>query len=257
MFGVVYLTFCTALRIASKIQDSWRDSKIKKETYNSSTGLYYDAKMRLYDSTMCNRQVILDWSNNGRTYTRDIKTYKILRDLTQEVMDKEYDYYNHNSDSGVTTIRWSVHNEENLNGTVAEIPIGTRYKDVMTGNIYVVRDFSKIGNSYLSRATKMKRDNTLKNKYIEIWQKHLLSKMYMDINTGLLVRVADGEYDKMYELRKKDNKLSEDEIKKEIQRQKERDADWINTYNNKKLDSIQKGLKVDNISKFYENYYHV
>lgn len=248
MFGLIYFADDLIARTIGLTGKHIEDSITKKETLNKETGLCNDSQMNYYDSTMGGKRVIFQSQNMGRAVTRDIRTYKVLRDLTQEAMNKELAYYRANPDPNHTVVQWSTRADIPDSHGLSEMnkPYGTRYKDIETGAIYVRRNFVPKASSCIS---------CRKNKaYREMLSQYPLSTFYMDINTGMLVRVADGTYDETRKIRISSGKYSSKEIEKEIEERKEIDEKWIKKFNKDQEKWIKKGIREVDGYKFYWNH---
>lgn len=230
MFGIIYLAYGAIIKSLANLSEAVRNATFRQETYDAETGLYYDSKMRCYDSTMGNRQVFLDTKNMGRMVTRDLKTFELLRDITQERMDRELKYYREHPDSNHTVVKWSTLEEEPKHGgSDWDVPWGTRYKDVNTGDIYVKRDLHEYG-----------------------YDKTRL--FYMNVDTGMLVRVADGEYEKSKNaIKKVFYEYTPKQIEDKINEEKCKDIEFINEFNKHQLERTTKGMHETNGRKFYCN----
>jgi len=243
MFGIFYALFGLIVRGAAKIDTVINDIESKHDTFNKNTGLYYDSKMRLHDTTLNDCYVTIGrdydakYVGQSRVYVKDMYGQKILRDLTQEKMDQEYAYLQAHPKSGTTVVRWSVYADENHKWNDSQkYPKGARYKDLKTGNLYVARQFDYSSSKIASKNTKYPK-----------------SAFYMDISNGQLVRVADHVYDKRRELLLKSCLYSNEEIERDIQEQIEIDNEWIKSFNERQSEKLKKGVdKLDPYS-FYCN----
>lgn len=260
MFGILYFAYSAIMSGIAHISGKVRDITTMVDTYDSSTGLSYDSKSRYYDATMGNQQVVFVSHNNGRAYTRDLKTYKVLRDLTQEKMDAELQYYKNHPDPNHTVVRWSTSEDEpNCNAAIERnVPHGIRYKDIKTGKIYVTRTFKKDGAYYADKFNKMKlpRNEKEKKECMELYNKaseYPTSRFYMDIDTGMLVRVMDGTYDESRMAMRKIGVYDEQKIEERIEKKKEIDNAWIVRFNKEQEENIKQGLKEIDGYKFYRN----
>lgn len=239
MFGIVYITYEAIIAGLARINTAYRDASFKSETYNVSTGLYNDSKMKTYDSTNHNRLVHVEFNPYGRTYVVDAKTNERYRDLTQEMMDKEYETLKANPDPKITVVKWSVKDEEgyDLNDRESK-PCGARYKDIKTGDIYLKRFFGE-HQKYFKKGT---------DKYIDVPSEAI----YMNIEDGMLIRPADDAFDWLSKYLYKKG-ASDKEIQEEIDKKKKIIDKWIDYFNARQKERLDKGLRERDPLKFYCN----
>ncbi len=260
MFGIIYLTYGAIISGLAKVDEAIRDTTFKRETYDASTGLYHDSKMQYYDSTMGGRQVFVNWNNGaeysgqGRILVKDLKTNQVLRDLTQEMMDRELAEAKAHPDPDKTVVRWNTRAEEynDYNSRQTHIS-GARYKDIQTGDVYVVRNFYKRADFYTKAAWSKYTPKEKKEEYKLKSLEFPTSSFYMNIKTGMLVRVVDGLYKKYRENLEEEDKYSSEKIDELCEKKKECDDKWIETFNKEQQQNIEKGLKEKNLAKFYCN----
>lgn len=261
MFGFIYIAYGAIISSLANLSEAVRNATFRQETYDAETGLYYDSKMRCYDSTMGNRQVFLDTQNMGRMVTRDLKTFELLRDITQERMDRELKYYREHPDPNHTVVEWSTLEDEpnRAHHDDWDKPWGKRYKDIQTGAIYVKRNFRDRGDIYNKQALDIKTPFTeaYRKRYLELINKaaqYPNHDYYMDIETGMLARVVDETYKKEEELLKRECRYTDEEISNQINEEKEKDEKWIVVFNEEQKENAFKGMKELNGNRFYCNH---
>lgn len=259
MFGIIYIVYSGLLHVIANIQYEIKNAITRHDSYDPKTGLSYGIYGETYDETFGGKQVIVTAKNYGRILVRD-KKGRLLRDITQERMNQEYQRLKNMSNSSQTVVEWSTVSDEpnRADPNNKDVPWGKRYKDVVTGAIYVKRNFRHRGDTYRKQASKIKNilDEYNRNKYNELLAKEKRypdHDFYMDIDTGMLIRVADNTYENYKKILKKQCKYSDIEIQKKIKESRDIDDRWIRIFNKRQIDNVEKGMKNLNGQAFYCN----
>lgn len=159
MFGIFYMFYNIVFGAASRIDESINNDRLRSKAKLINDDTYYDYKNQLR-LTENNRQVYVTTRNNHKMLV-DLLNGKIYKDITKENENKKIKEIK-NSGGSVICDRKIWKNENYLNKLWYKCDMIPYYKDINTGSLY----------------TKILINN--------IW-------FYMDVDTGKIVRPADGE----------------------------------------------------------------
>lgn len=241
MLGIIYMLYGGTVRIARSVKKSIADYIAMEKTWNDEPGIYKDSLSKRY-STKTNNQMFFTIDEKGHRVYKSVKGTECI-DLTQAEMDRDYENAKQNRKNGQTVCELKedyAHQKQDrdaLRGCV-----GTRYKDLDNGKIYVLRSWNNIKSAY-----KKKVNLEL---YKILYETTPSSTFYMDVTNGKLVRVKDGTYE-IEKNRMMEYNYSQERIQNEIKKKKAIDNAWIEKHNREQ----EKIIKTEGVSslEFYHN----
>lgn len=184
MFGILYTIFMSIGGFGYNYKQTIKEQGRREKAYTSYDRTYYDkkGKRRLVDN---NRWVTSDVVNGDRVL-RDVDTGKIYRNFSNEQRNKKWAKLKQEAIEKGKTVYLYIYS--------SQIPLedpwkGDRYKDITTGDVYVIR------RQYLN--LNGGRD----------------CKFYVNIKTGLYVRKTDEQIIKDQYWYKKLETVKEDTIR--------------------------------------------
>ena len=133
MFGIIVAIIIIIYLVYSSISNSIEDGKGKRLFKDESTNTYLDHNGVSRDlKTDKYRSITVDYNGDRHLWGKDIGDINLSRNKRIE----EYEHYKRNPIKGRTTVYWEPSpiyklGERNV--------LGKRYKDIETGDIYVVR----------------------------------------------------------------------------------------------------------------------
>lgn len=159
--GVVFLILLIVCGILRSISDAAEDIDGKKN-WRSKDGLTYlhGASRRIYENGHRCSEMYDDKTLHNVLYDWD--AHRIYYDYTYHEIQKWLKYSE--TDKRMTVIPWTASGYYNWNKEKYPCQ-GMRYKDIETRRLYVIREYDWRG----------------------------IKKFYMDIETGMFVRAADGQ----------------------------------------------------------------
>ena len=176
VFGLFYFGMIACAKVASDISEALHNENNRKEAFAQKQEIYVDSKG--CERLISNNQKVIKtyiYYDNNPLKTKDyvlkkVGSNEIIRNYSQEEREQQENYYYKKAiELGRTAYRLGGLQDDFIHVGIDK-PKGYRYKDINTGDIYLIR-------TYLGK------------------------KYYMDIKTGLLVRLTDGEKKKI-EIRK-------------------------------------------------------
>ena len=191
MIGIIYALFSGITGITGAIKDIIDNAQAKDRTYDDLTNIHVD-RTGLYRDSKDNELLFCKREKNGHCiYTNKNHTKRI--DYTQLHLDADYEKLRSLSPPGVTVMLYSTM-EESYNDldTMRHGVAGSRYKDLITGKMLVVRSFgkNKFEESQFFKRVYGREYDSPENRKKRKWLSD--NWFYMDIDTGFLVRVVDG-----------------------------------------------------------------
>ena len=243
MFGIIYLLYGGTVRIIRSIKKSIADSVAMERTWNDEPGIYRDSLSKRY-STKTGNQMFFTIDEKGHRVFENINRSERI-DMTQMKIDQEYEDAKRNRKSGQTVVQLNedyAHQKQDRNDLRG--CVGTRYKDLDNGKIYVLRcwDSQRIREKWDSEEDYQKKLKTIPD-----------SKFYMNITNGKLVRAKDNTYEDERKLMESWGKYSKKEIDEIIEKKKQTDNAWIERHNERQQKWIEEGNKRP--LDFYHNCY--
>lgn len=191
MIGIIYALFSGVTGITGSIKGIIDNIHAKERTYDSVTNTHVD-KNGLHRDSNDNELLFWERDKNGHClYTNKDKTKRI--DYTQLHLDADYNRLRSSSHPGVTVMLYSTMEETHSDlETMRHGVAGSRYKDLSTGKILVIRSFGKnrFEESQFFRKVYGKDYDNPENRKKRRWLSD--NWFYMDVDTGFLVRVIDG-----------------------------------------------------------------
>lgn len=182
LFGFLYTAFTLGVKAAVSVKENSENNKYKQEAIQKGEMIYINSKGDAC-STKDGRKVMYaneylhGYNNPPDKVLKYVGTDEIIRNFSKEDRDEtEIYFYNEAKKLNRTAYRIGGKNDNYCNVGVGK-PKGYRYKDMETGDIYVIREFNGI-------------------------------RFYMDINTGLLIRKTDGQLKREEKYGKPEDKLS-------------------------------------------------
>lgn len=179
-FGFIDLGLVIGSKIVSDINESFRNEKKHRKALEQKQETYVDSKG--CERLVSNNQKVIKtyvYYDNDLVKTKDyvlkkLGSNEIIRNYSQEEREQQESYYyNKALELGRTAYRLGGIGDFFFHVGINE-PQGCRYKDINTGDIYVIRTFYG-------------------------------KKFYMNIKSGMLVRLSDGERKKIEKRQTVDN----------------------------------------------------
>jgi hypothetical protein len=198
MFGLIYTALCGVFGVIGSIKEIVDDSKSKGRTYDYEDNTYRNSKGWLIDDKSGYNVSFTRQPNGDRILKNYLHNY--TRNIDQEKRDAEYLQLLANRPEGITVACWhkkyaDLNSSEYQKVAKSGIAAGVYYHDLLKdGRVLVIRSFDMYedenGKIWIDDIDPAFRKYEKRRKYYG----HL--EFYMDANTGELVRVADGEYEK-------------------------------------------------------------
>lgn len=134
--ALLFLIGKGVFELCKYVRRSYEDD-VSKLMYISKDGLtYIDSRGRMRLTS--NNHIVVHATQNGHHVLKDLKTFQIIRDYTQERKTIEYNRSKNKAlaeNKSIFCIDFDMHKTDKLKGM--------RYQDINTGEIYVIRQIGK------------------------------------------------------------------------------------------------------------------
>ena len=208
MFGAIWSFICGIAIAKDGIKNSVKDFNSKYDAIgNSPFGVYYDHKGRTR-LIKDNQLVTVRNNNDGDLCVIAVPSGKVLRNISEEKRQEKKENLTNNYDEYHTVI--DVTPKRNRLPKLTEFDESI-YQDLKTGRKYVVREFKGMVYDKIKKKTV---PNFYYRKFLspEIAEKMAYLVLYMDIETGKFVRVADSYKRNLRKLEERKDRKKSDEM---------------------------------------------
>ena len=209
MFGAIWALIAGGAVVKESVKNSVKDFNSRYDS-TSPFGTYYDhkGKQRLKST---NELVDVRNNDNGELCVIAIPSGKVLRNITKEQWEAKKESLLRKQDDCHTIITLPKNKCRIVNEKLHKDYYEEIYEDLKTGQKYVTRKFGSKYDKYLKKYV-------TDYYYTKVLDKELADKLgdlvfYMDIKTGMLVRLSDSYKRKFKEMEeRKDRKKSDNGV---------------------------------------------
>lgn len=219
MFGLFYTLLTCGTCCVKGIRDNIENERYKQNYCDNETGIYYDRSIKKHDK-ITGKIVTYQQDNDTKDmWIVDVETCKPIRNITLLMAEQHYQEEKQKFLTGKTNktyVRYGndIHSKDKC--------IGVRFKDLLTGKIYVMRTIVEWDRSTRKFQTKK------------------ICDCLMDIETGKYIRPSDLDIFYTIYNGKTTNKLYEE----------------IEKANKEKEKILQKKMRIQVLQSEYDNYFY-
>lgn len=170
LFGLIYTTCMLAIKAGVSIKENYENEKYRQKAIKDKEQVYVDSKGNVCfakdgKKVMYSNEYLYGYNNPPNKVLKYVDSEEIIRNFSQEDKDETETYYFNEAKKLNRTAYRIGGKYDNYCNVGSSEPKGYRYKDINTGNIYVIREFNGI-------------------------------RFYMDIKNGFLIRKTDGQLER-------------------------------------------------------------